>query len=177
MNKKNNRKENDDISKRENRRKFYLPYTNQLEQELVKNISSMDGVCNIRIFNSEYEFKCRYRQNESPELIWYWYINVSLGLYTPLDIVELVNIAYNLYIFYHREETINEMKAIAIKYELGYVGVYYGDADNDKLTKLFISNHHIKNDKFGLTYYYIDYLSQEALSELEMEDDDWDKDN
>ena len=109
MNEKNNRKEKDGISKRGNRRKFYLPYTNQMEDELIKYISSMDGVSNIRIlesntllshkclvfrinnlkfelsiyskmnsyyrFNLEYEFKCRYRHNESPELIWYWYIN------------------------------------------------------------------------------------------------------
>lgn len=67
------------------------------------------------------------------------------------------------------------MKAIAVEKDLGYVGVYEGDAENDKLTQLFVSDHHIENDKYGITYYFIDYLSQEALYELE--DEEWGDDD
>lgn len=193
--------EKNSISKRANHRKFYLPYTNIMEQELVENVSSMDGISKIKMvesnttpskcllfernnltfeisifskmwsyyrYYSKYEFGYRRCRNKALKPIWY--INASLGFYSPLDIVEIVNIVYNLYISYQRE-TINEMKTMAIKYDLGYVGVYYGDAENDKLTQLFMLDHHIDNDKYGITYYYIDYLSQEALYELE--DEKW----
>lgn len=84
-----------------------------------------------------------------------WYINGSLGYYLPQDILEMIGIACNLHVEFYTNAVIDEMKNIARKYNLDYVGVAFGDAENDRLTEMYIQNHHIEDDRFGLTYYLI----------------------
>jgi len=104
-----------------------------------------------------------------------WYINGSLGYYLPQDILEMIGIACNLHIEFYTDAVIDEMKELAREYNLFYVGVGFGDAEDDKLTEMYIHNHHIEDDRFGLTYYFINYVSQDALGELDVED--WDEDD
>jgi len=104
-----------------------------------------------------------------------WYINGSLGYYLPQDIFEMIGIACNLHIEFYTDAVIDEMKELAREYNLFYVGVSFGDAEDDKLTEMYIHNHHIEDDRFGLTYYFINYVSQDALGELDVED--WDEDD
>lgn len=65
-----------------------------------------------------------------------------------------------------------EMKEIIAKHQLSYVGLCDGEAENEKLTELFMSIHNLDNDRFGLLYYFIDYLSEKALLCAETDDDD-----
>lgn len=102
-------------------------------------------------------FDYSYHEYYGNRMRYRWYFSVCYNLSSPQDVREMVILAHSLYTSYHREETINEMKDLAIKYDLGFVGVYQDDADNEELTRLFISDHHVENDKYGLTYFYIDY--------------------
>jgi hypothetical protein len=84
----------------------------------------------------------------------------------------MIDIACRLHKELYTDGVINEMKELARKYDLGYVGVFFGDAENDKLTEMYIQNHQIENDRFGMTYYFVNYVSENALDELDQED--WD---
>jgi hypothetical protein len=92
--------------------------------------------------------------------------------------VEIIKLAHHLYKTYENFDTIEEMEEIVRTHYLSCIGTRHGDADDDKLTELFMAAHQLSDDRFGLTYYFINQLSIRTLSSIfwrhvHGEDDDY----
>lgn len=188
-------------------KKFYLPYTEEMEQELYELMSSLNDVGRLRCkllshpqrkhtkwlsfhkgglefdisvssfmkSNDHYNTKYYYQEWESRKtgsLIHYFFVNASLCKYTPKDVYEIVELMSQYYQRFYTKEVCMEMKEIIAKHQLSYVGLCAGEADNDKLTELFMAIHNLENDRFDFLYYFIDFLSEKALHCVKSDDED-----
>ncbi len=96
--------------------------------------------------------------------------------FSPMhDVLEMVMLAYYLHQKYNTYETIEELKELALQNNVPYECVCIEHEDTGELIKLFVNKYNIEDDRFGMTYYFIQYLCIEALSILD--DDDWDDDD
>ena len=121
-------------------------------------------------YDSKYYYTERFSEkNNSIKSIVF--INASLCFYNPKDVLEFVELMCQLYLSYYRKKTCLEMKEMVNNYQLSFIGACFGDADDIKLTDLFIEKHQLIKDRFGLTYYFINELSIKTLQILE--DEDW----
>ncbi len=71
-----------------------------------------------------------------------------------------------MYKTYENFDTIEEMKEIVRTHYLSCIGARHGDADDDKLTELFMAALQLSDDRFGLTYYFINQLWIRTLRSL-----------
>ena len=86
----------------------------------------------------------------------------------------MVILAYNLYQRYYIDTFINELKVLALKNKIPYECVSLDKEDDGKLRKLYVETNRVEDDKFGMTYYILECRCIDALSELYIENDDWD---
>ena len=80
--------------------------------------------------------------------------------------MEIIKLAHHLYKTYENFDTIEEMKEIVRTHHLSCIGARYRDADDDKLTELFMVAPQLSDDRFGLTYYFINQLWIRTLRSL-----------
>lgn len=106
-------------------------------------------------------------------LIPWWTISVCYRFSSPLDVVEMVMIAYRLHWEYNKYETIEEMKELVLQNNVPYVCISIEQEDTGELLKLFVKKHNIKDDRFGMTYYFIQRLCEAFVR---LVDDDWNED-
>lgn len=107
-------------------------------------------------------------------ITYYWFLSVCYRKYSLEDIKEIVELSYHLHKDYGATDTIEEMKKIARDHKLSCVGALFGDADSVELTDLFMEKHQITNDRFGLSFYYLENKSRSALRMI-FNEDDWEK--
>ena len=108
-------------------------------------------------------------------MVYTWRLSVCHRFSAPHDVLEMVMLAYYLHQKYNTYETIEEMKELALQNNVPYECVSVEHEDTGELIKRFVNKHNIEDDRFGMTYYFIQYLCIEALSILD--DDDWDEDD
>lgn len=118
------------------------------------------------------------RNGNLKRIIYKWKFSVCYKNYTSQDVLEMVKLADSLFQRYCTDAFINELKALALKNHIPYDFVSLEKDDDGELRKLYVEDNKIANDKYGMTYYFIEHCCLDALSELDVENNDfWDDDD
>lgn len=126
-------------------------------------------------------FKAHYiyeRSGNLKRIIYKWKFSVCYKNYTSQDVLEMVKLADSLFQRYCTDAFIDELKALALKNLIPYDFVSLEKDDDGELQKLYVEDNKIVDDKYGMTYYFIEHCCLDALSELDVENNDfWDDDD
>ena len=118
------------------------------------------------------------RNGNLKRIIYKWKFSVCYKNYTSQDVLEMVKLADSLFQRYCTDAFIDELKALALKNHIQYDYVSLEKDDDGELRKLYVEDNNIADDKYGMTYYFIEHCCLDALSELDMENNDfWDDDD
>jgi len=118
------------------------------------------------------------RNGNLKRIIYKWKFSVGYKNYTSQDVWEMVKLADSLFQRYCTDAFIDELKALALKNHVPFDFVSLEKDDDGELRKLYVEDNKITDDKFGMTYYFIERCCLNALSELDVENNDfWDDDD
>lgn len=118
------------------------------------------------------------RNGNLKRIIYKWKFSVCYKNYTSQDVLEMVKLADSLFQRYCTDAFIDELKALALKNHIQYDYVSLEKDDDGELRKLYVEDNNIADDKYGMTYYFIERCCLDALSELDVEYNDfWEDDD
>ena len=130
----------------------------------------IDGVyygLTLRVHSKSMHFEYSYRNvpiGRKSEIIEnQWLFTVIYKHHSPLEIVEIIKLAHQLYETYENIDTIEEIEEIVRTHHLSCVCDCSGYSDYDRLMELYLTAHHLSDDRFGLTYYFIKRLCVRTL--------------
>lgn len=172
--------------------KTLMPYTDEMKEELGKEILSLDGVSKLYWSNSnstesnylkfkkgDIKFKVRISSHtqsternavmfpmEYREDLRLWQIDANLGHYTPKDVSDVTTTICNLLAKWDSVENIKKLKDFADEHKIE-------PKDEDEIPNLtytlaekYINDKKLKDDKFGSTFQVLKFVSRYALGEI-----------